>query len=83
MQLNNFVCHVRLLFIEFLDKPSFHLFRKDGFGWLWDGDSSLCLATITQSHQASSCDLFCLKHILSNIYIRVDTDEFRCTSFST
>ena len=66
MQLNNFVRHVRLLIIEFLDKLSFHLLRKDGFGRLWDGDSSLRLATITQSHQASSCDLFCLKHILSS-----------------
>lgn len=83
MQLQNFVRHERLLVIEFLDKLSFYLFGKDGFGRLWDGDSCLCLATITQSHQASSCDLFCLKHILSNIYIRVDTDGFRCTSFST
>lgn len=66
MQLNNFVRHVQLLFIEFLDKLSFYLLRKDGFGWLWDGDSSLCFATITQSHQTSSCDLFCLKHILSS-----------------
>lgn len=66
MQLNNFVRHVRLLVIEFLDKPSFHLFGKDGFCRLWDGDSSLRLATITQSHQTSSCDFFCLKHILSS-----------------
>lgn len=66
MQLNNFVCHVRLLFIEFLDKLSFYLFGKDGLGRLWDGDSCLCLATITQSHQASSCVLFCFKHILSS-----------------
>lgn len=66
MQLNNFVRHVRLLVIEFLDKHSFHLLGKDGFGRLWDGDSSLCFATITQSHQASSCDLFCLKHIISS-----------------
>ena len=50
MQLNNFVCHERLLVIEFLDKLSFHLLRKDGFGRLWDGDGSLKLATITQSH---------------------------------
>ena len=83
MQLNNFVRHVRLLVIEFLDNHSFHLLGEDGLCRLWDGDSSLCLATITQSHQTSSCDLFCLKHILSNIYIRVDTDGFRCTSFST
>ena len=81
MQLNNFVRHVPLLVIEFLYKPSFHLLGEDGLCRLWDGDSSLCFATITQSHQASSCDLFCLKHILSNIYIRVDTDGFRCTSF--
>ena len=66
MQLNNFVCHESLLVIEFLDKLSFHLFRKDWFGWLWYGDCSLCFATITQSHQTSSCDLFCLKHILSS-----------------
>ena len=66
MQLNNFVRHVQLLFIEFLDKLSFYLLRKDVFGWLWDGDSSLRLATITKSHQASSCDLFCLIHILSS-----------------
>lgn len=39
MQLNNFACHVRLLVIEFLDKLSFHLLRKDGFGRFWDGDS--------------------------------------------
>lgn len=66
MQLNNFVRHVRLLVIEFLDKPSFHLLGKDGLCRLWYGDSSLCFATITQSHQTSSCDLFCLKHILSS-----------------
>ena len=64
MQLNNFVCHESLLVIEFLDKLSFHLLRKDGLCRLLDGDSRLCFATITQSHQASSCDLFCLKHIL-------------------
>ena len=66
MQLNNFVLRERLLFVEFLDKPSFHLLRKDWLCRIWDGDSSLCLATITQSHQTSSCDLFCLKHILSS-----------------
>ena len=66
MQLNNFVCHESLLVIEFIDKLSFHLFRKDGLCRLWNGDSSLCFATITQSHQASSCDLFCLKHFLSS-----------------
>lgn len=66
MQLDNFVCHERLLFIEFLDKLSFYLLGEDWLGRLWDGDSSLCFATITQSHQASSCDLFCLKHILSS-----------------
>lgn len=66
MQLNNFVYHERLLVIEFLDKLSFHILGKDWFGRLWDGDGSLNLATITQSHQASSCDLFCLKHILSS-----------------
>ena len=66
MQLNNFVCHESLLVIEFIDKLSFNLLRKDGLGRLWDGDSSLRFATITQSHQTSSCDLFCLKHILSS-----------------
>lgn len=39
MQLNNFVRHVRLLVIKFLDKPSFYLFRKDWLCRLWDGDS--------------------------------------------
>lgn len=66
MQLNNFVYHERLLVIEVLDKLSFHLLREDGLGRLWDGDGSLNLAIITQSHQASSCDLFYLKHILSS-----------------
>lgn len=50
MQLNNFVCHVRLLVIEFLDKLSFHLFREDGLGWLRNGDGSLNFATIAQSY---------------------------------
>ena len=66
MQLNNFVFRERLLFIEFLDKSSFHLLGEDGLGRLLDGDSSLCFATITQSHQTSSWDLFCLKHIISS-----------------
>ena len=64
MQLNNFVRHVRLLVIEFLDNHSFHLLGEDGLCRLWDGDSCLCLATIPKSHQTYSCDLFCLKHIL-------------------
>lgn len=50
MTFNNLVFRKRLRVVEVLDKLSFHLLRKDGFGRLWDGDGSLNLATITQSH---------------------------------
>lgn len=50
MQLYNLVFRKMLRVVDVLDKLSFHLLRKDGFGRLWDGDGSLKLATITQRH---------------------------------
>lgn len=47
MTLNNLVYCKRLLFIKILDELTFHLFREDGFGGLWNSDSSLDFATIT------------------------------------
>lgn len=50
MTLNNLVYSKRLRFIKILDDIAFYLLREDGFGGLWDGDSSLDFATITQCH---------------------------------
>lgn len=50
MALNNLVDRKRLRFIKLLDDIAFHLLREDGLGGLWDGDSSLDFATITQRH---------------------------------
>jgi hypothetical protein len=48
--INNLVFRKMLRVVDVLDKLSFHLLRKDGFGRLWDCDGSLKLATITQRH---------------------------------
>lgn len=41
---------MRLRIIEILYKLTFHLFKEDGLGGLWDGDGSLYFATITQRY---------------------------------
>lgn len=50
MTLDNLVYGKRLRIIEVLDELTFHLLRKDGLGWFWDGDCSLDFAAITQRH---------------------------------
>lgn len=50
MTLDNLVYRKRLRFIKTLNELTFHLFREDGLGGLWDGDGSLDFATITQRH---------------------------------
>ena len=41
---------MRLRIIEILYELTFHLFREDGLGRLWDGDGILDFATITQRY---------------------------------
>ena len=48
MTLDNFMNRIWLRFIKTLNKLTFHLFREDGLGGLWDGDGRLDFATITQ-----------------------------------
>lgn len=50
MTFNNLMNRIWLRFVETLNKLTFHLLRKDGFGRLWDGDGSLNFATIAQSY---------------------------------
>ena len=48
--LDNLVNCKRLRIIKTLYELTFHLLREDGLGGLWDGDSILDFATITQRH---------------------------------
>lgn len=50
MTLDNLVYRKRLRFVKTLYELTLHLLREDGLGRLWDGDSSLDFATITQRH---------------------------------
>ena len=62
MTLDNLVNHIRLLFVESLNKLSFHFLREDGLGGFRDCQDVKHLAAIRQFYETPSTHLFYSKH---------------------